>query len=269
MLRHGVCGVRCVFTVQDTEGGYMQIYDNDLRYQQIQNKMMSMPQWEKAEHMEMSVPENELWRYCGDAACPSQNSENTISTQTKKLTHWVGMLRTKMERKKGLLCHLLLIFLVGCFVGWIYEEIFYWITEGMLRNRGILYGPWLPIYGAGTLIIYTLKPLKKHPVALYPLCALVSGVVEYIIGYINVRFLNLRLWDYRGLFLNLDGIVCFRSVMSFAVMGVAFLYLLEPLTGRVVRRIGSKHTRILCLVLLAVFVVDCVVSTLFRTPITY
>lgn len=26
------------------------------------------------------------------------------------------------------LCYLFLIFLVGCLVGWIYEEIFYWIT---------------------------------------------------------------------------------------------------------------------------------------------
>ena len=38
------------------------------------------------------------------------------------------------------LCYLFLIFLTGCLVGWVYEEIFYWLTEGMLRNRGILYG---------------------------------------------------------------------------------------------------------------------------------
>ena len=50
----------------------MQIHDNDLRYQQIQNQMMNMPQWAKAKHMEMSVPEKELWRYSGDAMCPSQ-----------------------------------------------------------------------------------------------------------------------------------------------------------------------------------------------------
>ena len=50
----------------------MQIHDNDLRYQQIRNQMMNMPQWAKAEHMEMSVPEKELWRYSGDAMCPSQ-----------------------------------------------------------------------------------------------------------------------------------------------------------------------------------------------------
>ena len=75
MLRHGVCGVRCVFTVQDTEGGYMQIYDNDLRYKQIQNKMMNMPQWAKAEHMEMSVPEKSFGDIAGMLCVLHKNTE--------------------------------------------------------------------------------------------------------------------------------------------------------------------------------------------------
>lgn len=28
------------------------------------------------------------------------------------------------------LCYLFVIFLIGCLTGWIYEEIFYWYTEG-------------------------------------------------------------------------------------------------------------------------------------------
>ena len=75
MLRHGACGVRCVFTVQDTEGGYMQIYDNDLRYKQIQNKMVNMPQWAKAEHMEMSVPEKSFGDISGMLCALHKNTE--------------------------------------------------------------------------------------------------------------------------------------------------------------------------------------------------
>ena len=129
-----------------------------------------------------------------------------------------------MNKKVESMCYLFLIFLTGCMVGWIYDEIYYWITEGMLRNRGILYGPWLPIYGIGALGIYEMKPLKKNPVLLFIVCALITGIVEYIIGYIGIHFLDLRLWDYRGLFLNLDGIICFRSVVCFAVMGLIFHY---------------------------------------------
>ena len=116
-----------------------------------------------------------------------------------------------------------MIFLTGCLVGWIYEEIFYWITEGMLRNRGILYGPWLPIYGVGALGIYAMKPMKKHPVSLFFLCAGITGVVEYVIGFAGIHLFGMRLWDYRGLFLNIDGIICFRSVVSFAVMGCSIV----------------------------------------------
>ena len=165
--------------------------------------------------------------------------------------------------------YLFLIFLTGCLVGWIYEEIFYWITEGMLRNRGILYGPWLPIYGIGALVIYAMKPLKKNPLLLFLLCIAVTGVVEYIIGYVGIHFLGMRLWDYRGLLWNLDGIICFRSVVSFGVMGLAFHYLLEPAAERMVRKADPNRVRIACLFLLVLFLADCVLSALFRTPITY
>ena len=167
------------------------------------------------------------------------------------------------------MCYLFLIFLTGCFAGWIYEEIFYWITEGLLRNRGVLYGPWLPIYGVGALGIYALKPLKRNPVLLFLLCVAVTGVVEYIIGYVGIRYLNMWLWDYRGLFLNIDGIVCFRSVVSFGVLGMVFHYLLEPMGEKLLGRLPKRMIRADCLALAALFLADCVLSLLFRTPITY
>lgn len=170
---------------------------------------------------------------------------------------------------KDYLCYLFLIFLTGCFAGWIYEEIFYWITEGMLRNRGILYGPWLPIYGIGALGIYALKPWKKNPVLLFLLCAVVTGVVEYIIGFAGIHLLGMRLWDYRGLFLNIGGIICFRSVVSFAVMGLVFHYLLEPAAERMIRKANPNVIQIGCLLLALLFLADCILSALFRTPIIY
>lgn len=173
------------------------------------------------------------------------------------------------EQRANPLCYLFLIFLTGSLVGWIYEEIFYWVTEGLLRNRGILYGPWLPIYGVGALAIYAMKPVKKQPVLLFLLCAAVSGIVEYIIGYAGLHFFGLRLWDYRGLLLNLDGIICLRSVLSFALMGLVFHYWLEPAAERMVKKMNPRTLHSVCLLLLLLFLADCVLSTLFRTPITY
>lgn len=171
--------------------------------------------------------------------------------------------------KADMLCYLFLIFLTGCFVGWLYEEIFYWITEGMLRNRGILYGPWLPIYGAGALGIYAMKPVKKYPVLLFLLCAAVTGAVEYAIGWAGIHFFNLRLWDYRGMFANIGGIICLRSILSFALLGLLFHYLIEPASEHITGRIPQKTVHAACLALLFILLADCILSFLFRAPITY
>ena len=185
----------------------------------------------------------------------------------KKMT---GFAVTVNERSRvDGICYLFLIFLAGCLLGYLYEEIFYWFTEGMLRNRGILFGPWLPIYGIGALGIYALKPLKSYPILLFLLCALISGVVEYIIGYAGIRLFDMRLWDYRGLFLNIQGIICLRSVLSFSVMGVVFHYLLEPLAEQTFQRTDPDKIRIFCVVVLGFLLFDCVLSVLFRVPITY
>lgn len=170
---------------------------------------------------------------------------------------------------KDRLCYMFLVFIAGCIIGWIYEEVFYLITEGAVQNRGILYGPWLPIYGAGALGIYAVKPLKKDPVMLFMLCTAISGFVEYVIGYVGVYILDMRLWDYRGLFLNLDGIICLRSVMSFGIMGMIFLYLLEPAAEKIYKKTASYKIQLCCMFILTVFIFDCIMSALFRSPITY
>ena len=83
----------------------------------------------------------------------------------------------KKNKKKTLLDKLLyyfVIFILGAITGYIYEVIFYYITLGVLNNWGILYGPWLPIYGVGAVFLSMLKPLKKNAKAysLDPLTAI-------------------------------------------------------------------------------------------------
>ena len=71
----------------------------------------------------------------------------------------------KKNKKKTLLDKLLyyfVIFILGALTGYIYEVIFYYITLGVLNNWGILYGPWLPIYGVGAVFLSMLKPFIIH-----------------------------------------------------------------------------------------------------------
>lgn len=174
----------------------------------------------------------------------------------------------KPETKRKLL-YLLLIFAVGAFAGWIYEEIFYLFTEGKLTNRGVMFGPWLPIYGIGCVLLYYLKPLKKHPILLFLACTIVTGIVEYIIGLISIYIFDMRLWDYRGLFMNLQGIICLRSVVSFGIGGLLFHYLLEPFLEKLFNNFNFKTEKIIATIFIFVFVADIILSYFFRDFILY
>ena len=59
---------------------------------------------------------------------------------------------------------LILFFFTFAFVGWTWEVLLHLITEGSFANRGTMFGPWLPIYGVGGILILAfLKPFRSRP----------------------------------------------------------------------------------------------------------
>lgn len=49
-----------------------------------------------------------------------------------------------------------LIFCIYAFIGWIYEVSWFLIVRHQFVNRGVLFGPFLPVYGFGVLILLLL-----------------------------------------------------------------------------------------------------------------
>ena len=58
----------------------------------------------------------------------------------------------KMNVKK-LLTDAAFLFLVGSLIGWLYELGLHLVKDGVFVNRGMLVGPWVPIYGLGLHIV--------------------------------------------------------------------------------------------------------------------
>lgn len=160
------------------------------------------------------------------------------------------------------------IFFVASIIGWIYEMIFYKVTENILENRGFLYGPYVPVYGFGAiLIVLLLKRFKKNPLILFVEIALVTGILELIVGEFMVAVWHKRWWDYTGLFLNIDGQVCLRSVLSFAVGGLGLIYLIEPYINKFNERASRKSKKILCIAIIITMVIDLILCLTIRHPI--
>lgn len=162
----------------------------------------------------------------------------------------------------------IVIFFISCITGFIYEEIFYFITEKKKEKRGFLYGPYLPVYGFGSIfMLLVINPFKDNPLAIFFLSILVTGVLEYVTGAIMLKVWHKRWWDYRGLFLNIGGFVCLRSVLSFALMAFGLFYLIEPLTRTVFTTINPMVLLLVSGTIVVVMVIDLLFSIKYRDPI--
>ncbi len=74
-----------------------------------------------------------------------------------------------MKKKIELFVNIYLIFCIYALIGWLYEVIWmrFVVAPHKWINRGVLIGPFLPIYGFGMILLYfSLKNMmkKKHPV---------------------------------------------------------------------------------------------------------
>lgn len=152
--------------------------------------------------------------------------------------------------------YVLLFFMVS-FAGWIWEAGIYFVTEHTLVNRGVYYGPYLPIYGSGGLLLwFVLHRLHQKPLWTFCLSALICSSLEYVTSVFLEWKWGVRWWDYEEHFLNINGRVCFIGAVCFGVGGVLLNCWLLPWYMRLYHRISRKWRLILCGIFLAVFILD-------------
>lgn len=134
------------------------------------------------------------------------------------------------------------LFCIGSVSGWCLEVFFrrFFPTTNPDRkwmNPGFCTGPYLPIYGFGLCALYELVKLDgilpvSNPVGrklvLFLLMALSMTAIEYIAGVLCLKVAKVRLWDYTGLWGNIQGIICPMFSLMWGILGVVYYWLLHP-----------------------------------------
>lgn len=166
---------------------------------------------------------------------------------------------------KDYILYVMLLFLIGGFVGFIVEELYFLLDDGILVKRGFLYGPFIPIYSWGILIIvFFLVRYKKKPVIIFTLSMILSGILEGLTGYFMFLIWHKRWWDYTGLFLDIGGYVCLKSLLQFGFGGLIVIYFLEPLVKKIMNTFNKRILYILSYSAIFIYVVDSVLSFLIK-----
>lgn len=121
------------------------------------------------------------------------------------------------------------LFYIYSIMGWVWECIYMSILERHPVNRGFLYGPWIPLYGAGatTVLLFTM-PFKAHWWAVALLGMLVATLMEELTGRVMEAIFDVRYWTYEGYPGNIDGIICIPATILWGGFSLFAMYIMNP-----------------------------------------
>ena len=148
-----------------------------------------------------------------------------------------------------------MLFFIFAFVGWFWEVLLHIIADGEFVKRGVLHGPWLPIYGYGGILILTvLKQFRSKPLVQFITIMILCGTIEYWASvYLEAIYDGQKWWDYTGYFLNLHGRICAEGLLVFGLGGIAVVYIVAPLLDNIICKINKKTLVTVCCILVFLF----------------
>ena len=155
----------------------------------------------------------------------------------------------------------LLIVIAGNF-GFLYEFIFYYFNGGMKNFywRGGNFLPWINIYATGSILIYFLTyKYRNNALKVFLISLIISAILEYISGWGMLKFAHKRCWDYNNEILNfgnINGFICLRSVLFFAISALVLVYLIIPFIYYLTKIINKKIFLIISLSLCSIILID-------------
>lgn len=154
-----------------------------------------------------------------------------------------------------------LLFITYSVLGWTLEVVGKLIEIKKFVNRGFLVGPCCAIYGVGGLLItFCLQKLSFNVLLIFIASILLCGTLEYITSYLMEKLFNARWWDYSQRKFNIQGRVCLFTIIPFGILGCFIIYIANPFFLSILNNLSSIKLHILSGTILAIFIVDYIVS---------
>ena len=150
----------------------------------------------------------------------------------------------------------LFLYLVGSLLGWVIEVLFRrFFSAKKWVNPGFMKGPWVPLYGFGVIVMFTMcylcvsffpdnmlfyNPLGglfghnyvsgPTPYDLIPILLMWVGMVllEFLAGIIFIKGFHVKLWDYSNMKGNILGIICPAFNLIWLSVAIIFYYGINP-----------------------------------------
>lgn len=156
---------------------------------------------------------------------------------------------------------LFIYWVIYAFLGWIVETLYVSIPQKKFVERGFLFGPIIPIYAFGALIIlYFLKPFSAHPLFIFTLGTILTSVLEYITSFVMEKIFDMRWWDYSERKFNINGRICLRNSVLFGLLSVVLVTFIHPSIKTTLSQFSSGQLQVFAIVTFILVLTDFIAS---------
>lgn len=160
-------------------------------------------------------------------------------------------------------------------LGWVYEVFLEVVVYRWgFTNRGVLFGPYCPVYGVGALVFLLCfsRLMEKRepawlrwvkPLLIFLGCMAAATAIELATSYILEALTGAWPWQtYRDYAINFEGRIALSPSVRFGLGGLLFLYVLQPLFRRLTESLSPKLRRGTAAVIAAVMAADFLATAL-------
>ena len=155
------------------------------------------------------------------------------------------------------------IFIVGSIAGFIFEITVVFFQKGHFELRqGLIYGPFIPVYGIGAILYYmALNKIKlKNKLQIFLITMLLGGLTEYLCSFMQEKLFGTISWDYSYLPFNIQGRTSLLHCVYWGIGGILYVTYIEPLIEKMREKINKNIIRIITIILAIFMIFDITIS---------
>lgn len=164
---------------------------------------------------------------------------------------------------------LYLLFIIYSIIGYLVEVCYsYFETKNFTFNRGFLIGPYIPIFGVGSIVItLVLTNYQNDILILFVIGAVLSAILEYLTSVMLEKIFKLRWWDYSRYKFNINGRICLEVASLFGIGSVIIIKLLNPVFIKGLSLIPKNYIMWISIILFIIFITDLIITIFIMSKI--
>ena len=169
-----------------------------------------------------------------------------------------------IENRKISLTEMILVFTFCSILGWFVETGYVYLSVGRIVKRGMLIGPYCPIYGFGALILYflfyNLKPTKANIPYTFIVSSITMGAFELSSGLIFKYIFNIEMWNYHDHFLSILDYTTVPILIGWGILGTIYVFCINRILFKIIDIFPKQITKRTALIILFIYCADFAIS---------